>query len=338
MALSSKIPRSSAGRRNGEGVRAGAIANCRGFGYLVVLLTLIFGLAGSATAIEWPKGFVVHSGTESPSGRYGILVPPNEPDTNDDSNCYLVDLQAHQVLGEFKGIDYFEHQNHARLSAIWRSDSKRSVVIRDGRFGFDTITLVELGDGSFRETDLGSFMQRSLDGATAKEAAKDRVENPGGDTGSAYVRFGGDGRIRFRSLTTTNPKSLDNVRSYYVLFQGTYDPGAARWTVTDARPITAEIFDNLSDAYVDNPDDGFQFANEQQRAEQYDRELNAAYSAVRFILPKTEFEKVKAAQIAWLKQRDAAPSLEEKNRRVQARTKALQDLLWQGGFSSGGGS
>jgi hypothetical protein len=34
------------------------------------------------------------------------------------------------------------------------------------------------------------------------------------------------------------------------------------------------------------------------------------------------------AQVAWLKQRDAAPSIEEKNRRVLARIKALQDLLW----------
>jgi Lysozyme inhibitor LprI len=328
MALSSKIRRSNPGRRNGEGVRARAIAIIgRGSGYVVVLLTLIFGLAGSATAIEWPKGFVLHSGTESPGGRYGILVPPNEPDTNDDSDCYLADLQAHRVLGKLEAVDYFEHQNHAGLSAIWSTDSKRSIVIRDGRFGFDTITLLELDGRSFHAVDLGTFIQRSLGGATAKGAAKDHGENSGG-TGAAYVRFGQDGKIRFRSVTTTNPKSLDGVQSDYALFQGTYDPSADRWTVTDARPITGEMFDALSDAYVDSDNDTAQFANEEQRAEQYDRELNSVYSAVRFILPKPEFEKVKAAQIAWLKQRDAAPSLEEKNRRVLARTKALQDLLW----------
>jgi hypothetical protein len=49
---------------------------------------------------------------------------------------------------------------------------------------------------------------------------------------------------------------------------------------------------------------------------------------VRFILPRPAFEKVKAAQTAWLKDLDTAPVLEEKNKRVLARVKELQDLLW----------
>src|SRR6202022_1034655 len=103
-------------------------------------------------------------------------------------------------------------------------------LTREGRFGFDTILLVELDGRSFRQVDLGTAIQRALDTATAKEAPKDHVENPGGPA-TAYVRFGEDGKIRFRSISTSNPKSLDNVPSYYALFQGTYDPGAARWTI-----------------------------------------------------------------------------------------------------------
>jgi Lysozyme inhibitor LprI len=285
---------------------------------------LLFGLAASVMGVEWPSSFIVHSGTESPNGRYAILVPPQEPESNADGNCYLADIQSHRVLGALKGVDYFEHQNHAGLSAIWNGD--RCVVTREGRFGFDTISLIELHGQEFREVDLGTAIERSLDAATAKEAAKDHVENGGYAT--TYVRFGGDNRIRFRAVSTSNPKKLEGVQPYCALFQGTFDPSAARWTVTDARPINGEMFDALSDAYVDASDDTTRFSNEQAKAEAYDQELNQVYSALRFILPKTEFEKVKAAQVAWLKQRDAAPSIEEKNRRVLARIRALQERLW----------
>jgi hypothetical protein len=286
---------------------------------------LVFGLAVSAMGEEWPSGFVVHSGTESSSGRYGILVSPHEPESNESADCYLADIQSHRVLGKLKAMDYFEHQNHADLSAIWNAD--RCVINREGRFGFNTISLIELHGQEFHEVDLGTAIQHSLDAVTAKEAAKDHVENPGGSA-TAYVRFGGDNRIRFRAVSTSNPKQLDGFHTYCALFQGTYDPSAVRWTVTDARPITREMYDALSDAYVNAGDDTTQYPNEQAKAEAYDRELNEAYSALRFILPKTEFEKVKGAQLAWLKQRDAAPSIDEKNRRVLARIKALKDLLW----------
>jgi hypothetical protein len=74
---------------------------------------LLFGLAGCGLGGEWPSGFVVHTGTESSSGRYGILVPPHESESNENAECYLADVQSHRVLGKLKAVDYFEHQNHA---------------------------------------------------------------------------------------------------------------------------------------------------------------------------------------------------------------------------------
>jgi hypothetical protein len=293
----------------------------------VPFFVLLFSLAASATAVQWPSNFVLHSGTESPGGRYGILVPPRDSaESEDRGDCYLVEIPSHRVLGALEAVDYFENQNHAGLSAVWSADSRRCVVIREGRFGFDTIVLLELRDQGFRQVSLGDTIQRALDAVTAKEAAKDHRENPGGPA-TAYVRFAKDERIRFRAISISNPKQLDEVPTYCALFQGTYDPSTARWTVTDARPITWEMFDPLSTAYENGGGEATQFPSEQAKAEAYDRQLNDVYSAVRFILPKTEFEKVKAAQLAWLKERDAAP-LEEKNRRVLARVKALQDLLW----------
>jgi len=220
-----------------------------------------------------------------------------------------------------------ENQNHAGLTAIWNADSVRCVVTREGRFGFDTIALIELHGQDFHQVDLGTAIQHSLDAVTSKEATKDNVKPPGA-LATVYMRFAKDDRVRFRAISTSNPKSLEGVPTYCALFQGTYDPSAARWTVTDARPVTMDMFDILSEAYVDVGHDTTQFATEQLKADAYDGWLNQVYSALRFILPKTGFEKVKAEQIAWLKQRDAAPSIEEKNRRVLARVKALQDLLW----------
>jgi Lysozyme inhibitor LprI len=292
----------------------------------ILFFVLLFGSAASATAVQWPSSFVLHSGTESPDGRYGILVPPHDSESEDRGDCYLVDIPSHRVLGTLEAVDYFENQNHADLSAVWSADSVRCILTRGGRFGFDRILLLELHDQGFRQVNLGTTIQRALDAVIAKEAAKDHLDSAG--PANAYVRFAKDNRIRFRAISNSNPKSLDEVPTYCGLFQGTYDPSMARWTVADARPITWEMFDPLSTAYENSGDEATQYPSEQAKAEAYDRQLNDVYSAVRFILPKTEFEKVKAAQRVWLKERDAAPSLEDKNRRVLARVKALRDLLW----------
>jgi hypothetical protein len=292
----------------------------------ILFFVLLFGSAASATAVQWPSSFVLHSGTESPDGRYGILVPPHDSESEHRGDCYLVDIPSHRVLGTLEAVDYFENQNHADLSAVWSADSVRCILTRGGRFGFDRILLLELHDQGFRQVNLGTTIQRALDAVIAKEAAKDHLDSAG--PANADVRFAKNERIRFRAISNSNPKSLDEVPTYCALFQGTYDPSTARWTVADARPITWEMFDPLSIAYENSGDEATQYPSEQAKAEAYDRQLNDVYSAVRFILPKTEFEKAKAAQRAWLKERDAAPSLEEKNRRVLARVKALQDLLW----------
>jgi Lysozyme inhibitor LprI len=292
----------------------------------VPFYVLLFGLAASATAVQWPANFVLHSGTASPDGRYGILVPPHDSaESEDRGDCYLVEIPSHRVLGALEAVDYFENQNHADLSTVWSADSVRCILTRGGRFGFDRVLLLELHDQGFRQVNLGTTIQQSLDAVIAKEATKDHLDSAG--PANAYVRFAKDTRIRFRALSNSNPKSLDEVPTYCALFQGTYDPSTDRWTVADARPIAWKMFDTLSTAY-ENGGEATQFPSEQAKAEAYDRQLNGIYSAVRFILPKTEFEKVKAAQLAWLKERDAAPSLEEKNRRVLVRVKALEDLLW----------
>jgi len=56
--------------------------------------------------------------------------------------------------------------------------------------------------------------------------------------------------------------------------------------------------------------------------------VNKVYRAAQFILPPARFAAVKREQIEWLKKRNAAPSTEEKCKLMEARIKALQELVW----------
>ena len=98
----------------------------------------------------------------------------------------------------------------------------------------------------------------------------------------------------------------------------------------DARSITAEQDDALTTAYSDFEQDLEQttFQNEQDKAESLDQKMNKAYRAAQFILPPARFAAVKKEQIEWLKKRNAAPSTDEKCKLMEARIKALQELVW----------
>jgi uncharacterized protein len=70
------------------------------------------------------------------------------------------------------------------------------------------------------------------------------------------------------------------------------------------------------------------FQNEEGKAESLDPTMNKVYRAAQFLLPPTRFTAVKKEQIEWLKKRNAAPSTDEKCKLMEARTKALQELVW----------
>ena len=56
--------------------------------------------------------------------------------------------------------------------------------------------------------------------------------------------------------------------------------------------------------------------------------MNKVYRAAQFILPPARFAAIKREQIEWLKKRDAAPTISEKCKLMEARIKALQELVW----------
>ncbi|MEO8207309.1 MAG: lysozyme inhibitor LprI family protein, partial [Chthoniobacterales bacterium] len=241
-----------------------------------------------------------------------------------DSPNYLVDVKNHRVIGKIEGVNYFKGQNHAYLGVQWSGDSGFCIADYDERFGFGSILLLEPRKEGLTQTNIGTKIQSALDTVTRKKSPDPKATCEA----SASMRIGKDRKIRFRVISTTNPKQLDDRPNYCAFFQGAYDVNTKSWTVGTAQPISVPMYDSLSAALFSGDWNNIEFSNAQDAAEAYDRFLNDAYSALRFVLPKAQFDKIKVTQIAWLKERDAAPDLAAKNLLVKTRAQALQDLLW----------
>ncbi len=291
-------------------------------------LSLNLALSETAAPVHWPDGYVVYENTASPDGRYGVLVPTMETWDKDESLSqanYLADVKNHRVLGKIDSVEYFEHQNHRGLEVFWAPQSGVCVIQNDGRYGADSISVLEINDSSFAQTEIGDRIQKSLDGAMKKQAHTQM-----GGYVSPYFRFGTDRKIRVRALSQNNPKQFDDVKTFYALFQGTFDVAAKKWSVSDARSISADQDDALTTAYSDLDQDleHTTFQNDEDKAESLDQTMNKVYRAAQFILPPARFRAVKREQIEWLKKRDTAPSISEKCKLMEARIKALQELVW----------
>ena len=298
----------------------------------------------SAWELIGPQNYIVHKNSESPDGRYGVLVLSNEAAVKEDqtegNSIYLADLRTHQTLGEIHGTDYFEGQNHRDLTVAWGPDSKWCVMTDWSRFGFASSSILEPKDSAFSQTDIGERIQKSLDSVMQKQSHK--LEMNGEVT--PYFRLGPERKVRLRALTSNNPKRFEDVRTYYALFQGTFDVESKTWTATDTHSINSEQSDALDSAYQDNfaermivavdpakaPENftGSVFSSEEEKVDALDKMMNDVYQAVRYVLPANRFTNVKQEQIAWLKTRDAARSSEEKSKLTESRIKTLQDLLW----------
>jgi hypothetical protein len=297
---------------------------------LILLFAVSLNIIASRTAAasDWPDGCVVYEKTESPDGRYGILVPSMDAWEKDESlgeTNYLADLKSHRLLGKIRGADYFEHQNHRGLQVVWAPDSTWCVVEYDGRFGFDTISILEVKGSGFVQTDIGKQIDKSLKAAIAKQSHD--PENSGG-AATPDFRIGADRKVRVGAVSTTDPKQLNEKGGYYALFHGTFDVRAQKWLMAEARPLTGSEYNGVGDPFGDLGLDGTTFSTDEDKEKWLDDRMNEIYLAVRLVLPPTRFAAIKKEQIEWLKKRDAAGSIDGKCKLMEARIRALQDLLW----------
>jgi len=301
----------------------------------VALLSLASGgTAQAENSTAWPEGYVIHS--TSPDGQFGIVVPGRDLGVNEDGTDFenfVANLKTHQVLGKIEEADYFENQNHRGLHVTWAPDSTACVLTYDGRFGYDTIWLVEIKGSRFTAINIEKHLTKVLASAVGEEGSN-----------SAWFRFTPDGKkIVARALTYTgNPKLMDE-KTRQARFSGTYDGASKKWILSEAR--RTKDWDTLSSGYsVSRCEDVFvapdgdeskvppEFSgafvtSEEEREKALDQELNDVYGAVKLLLPSARFAKLKQEQIAWLKKRDAIP-VGQRSELILARIKALEEFLW----------
>jgi hypothetical protein len=69
---------------------------------------------------------------------------------------------------------------------------------------------------------------------------------------SVHFRLSPDRKVRARAVASNNPKQFEDVKTYYTLFQGTFDLESKKWAATDVRLINSEQNDVLESAYQDD--------------------------------------------------------------------------------------
>jgi hypothetical protein len=87
------------------------------------------------------------------------------------------------------------------------SHSTWCIVEYDGRFGFDTISILELKGSGFVQTDIGKQIDKSLEAAIAKQSHD--PESSGGDA-TPHFRIGANRKVRVGTVSTTDPKQLND--------------------------------------------------------------------------------------------------------------------------------
>jgi hypothetical protein len=293
---------------------------------LLCLLQIAVCLPSACAAVAgWPEGYVIAEHSESPDGRYGVLLPTREAaEAMEDDKIpnTLVDLQTHRSLGIIRNAHYSPGQNHSGLHVEWAPDSSWCAVTLEARFGFDTITLLEPKGATCTQTELGKHIQKALNSAIAAQA---HAKSFGG-YGSAWFRPGPGRTVLVRATAFTNPKTLEDVPIYWARFAGTFDCATGKWTASEARKT--DDLDALNTAYSDTLEEGTTFNDEDSRLKWHDARLNEVYAAVRSVLPAERFAAVKKEQIAWLKQLEAADTPAKKCELIAARIKELRKLVW----------
>ena len=300
-----------------------------------IILSLALALAaGSAQSKDWPEGYVIHKDSVSPDGSLCIIIPGPDGDSgssSDRSENYLANPKTRKVLGEIENSDYFRGQNHAGLEVLWSQDSKDCVLTYEARYGFGHIIALHLGETGMQQSELTQHIGKAVEKAVGSSG-----------TGSAHFRYAPGHKLLVRTTAFTgNPKFLDET-SKSARFEGTYDLIKRKWLKSKALQTVG--FDHLEALYsagdeshmIVSPDGktpedftGSVFSSYEAMAESLDKDLNTVYSALRTVIPAAQFEKVKADQIAWLKKRDAADTIEDKCKLIQSRIKALEDLAWE---------
>jgi len=279
----------------------------------------------TGVAADWPAGYEVLPDSESPDGRYGVLLPtPLVADALADKDIKntLVDLKANRRVAVIRGAKYFPGQMHHDLTITWAESSRWCASVYNSFDGFESITLVEPHGAKCKQTDLGPHIQNVVDAAIARQAKGKKLHA----LGTAYFREGPGHQVLVRAHAETNSKTPDDLFDFRAIFQGTFDPASGKWTRSEAQKVVS--CDPFAVAYGTSLDEGLTFIQGEDKLAWFNKHLNQVYEAVQIVLPEKRLAPVKEQQTAWLKQLEALGSVEEKCKLIGARIQELRKLVW----------
>lgn len=281
----------------------------------------------SASAADgWPDGYELNEETNSPDGRYGILITSRDGADDDEEKVLnkLVEIKSHRILGTIKGSHYFSGQNHHGLDVNWGNDNSWCAVNYLGRWGFENVTLIDLKNGAFKQVEIGAYLQRAL-GNDISRQSKGKLKEA---CGTPNFTDGPGQQIKVRATGFTNPKQFPDQLTLGTLFSGVYDLAAQKWVSSSARTVDPNKIEDLDYAFDCTTMDDSTFDTQENRFKYYDDHLNQVYRALHYLLPAERFAAVKKEQVVWLKTLEAAGSNDAKCKLMAERIAKLRELAW----------
>ena len=254
---------------------------------LTLCCVLLVALIVPAQSEDWPKGYIVAPGSESPDGRYGILIESKEsaldemnkadeaqPDASPaataaqtpDENKSATTDDADEEEGADEDEGYINYvadlKSHHIIGKIKGSDYFQGQNHRgfSAEWSNDSKLCVAIYEDRY---GFGSIIVlEPVDDHVNQVEIGEKVQNSCDATVkkrgeynvdlSAYFRFESAGKIRVRAFGQDNPKQLEPT-THYALFRGTYDYPAKKWTAAEAHSIKSELNDELGYAFEKEP-------------------------------------------------------------------------------------
>jgi len=291
-------------------------------GSLCVFVLAAFALFGKSAIAEdasWPDSMVLSKGSQSPDGKYGVLIPDSAVG-QDPVVDYLADLKTRQKIAPIPAVAHYDSENHGSLEVKWTEDSATCLIVHKSRGLMEFLALADVSakPAPFM-TDLGARICKELASNIPKKDSTGGV----GDL-AFYSRFGGNGAVKLRALTESEQAG----RSVY--FQGAYSIRDRRWSKAVARPVTKSEAADISNAYYSWEKDVAEGATEDEQIAQLNKCMNRLLRALGIILPGKAQAKLGSDQKVWLQKRKAADGKGSEVKLLSERISELRELCWLG--------
>jgi hypothetical protein len=185
----------------------------------------------------YAKNYLVAASTLSPDKKFAVIYPKRDPEEFAKGKDHIVSLAPFGILGSLDTKwPYFQHENHAGISAEWSGDSSVALVTLDSKWGPGDIFLLEFADGKLkRATNLLAKVHALL--LPDYRKAKPQRYNDyfdfifEDDSESTPVCRLDDARlVEINATATTDPKHIAGTRAWDAHVRATWDIGQAKFT------------------------------------------------------------------------------------------------------------